>query len=159
MSYMDTQHTISLFHHCAIGKYKIRVRLFDFFVDGFFELFENSIKSFMNDNKISAESDIISAESGVISASRDLYLIGFIHWLENFSPPAVIEKNVIRTIELIGIQNLSDRHWSLFHNWIQQITKNVELEKSDIPVIKRFRETHSWFVSNFVLTSIQYLFQ
>jgi len=66
---------------------------------------------------------------------------------------------MIKTIEEIGIHNLSDRHWTLFHNWIQQITQNVDLEESDIPVIKRYRETHSWFISNFVLTSVQFLFQ
>jgi len=152
MSYLDTQHTISLFHHCAIGKHNIRYKLFDFFVEGFFELYENSISSYRkiirnNENKINQ------------TESDQSFLIGFINWLENFSPPAVIEKNMIRTIEYLGIDNLSDRHWTLFHDWIQQITKNVDLEESDIPVIKRFRVTHSWFISNFVLNSIQYLFQ
>jgi len=85
MSYLDTQHTITLFHNCAIGKYKIRDKLFDFFVQGFFELFETALATYV-------KTSINIPETESQNLKSDNYLIGFIHWLENFSPPALIEK-------------------------------------------------------------------
>jgi len=133
-SFFDTQFTVKILHESAIGNYQIKIKLFDVFVEGFFEIYETAMKEgageFLTNNSNHDNND----------SARDAFLVGFVNWLENYCPPATIEANLIGFIRNLGVK-MTDQQLNKFQAWEDEIRKKIDFENCNIPVLGRFRET------------------
>eukprot|EP01123_Difflugia_compressa_P002350 TRINITY_DN13050_c0_g1_i1.p1 TRINITY_DN13050_c0_g1~~TRINITY_DN13050_c0_g1_i1.p1 ORF type:complete len:177 (+),score=37.80 TRINITY_DN13050_c0_g1_i1:223-753(+) len=145
MCYIGTQFCLKIFHECATGEMSIKQKLFEVYIEGFFELYETATQ-----DAIQMDTSHCSSKAVV---ERDAFLVGLINWLENYCPPAVIEKNMIKLITHLGIDTIRDNHFVKFKQWAQEIHQNVDFKslQNQIPVLERFKDTHNWFFYTFVV--------
>jgi len=120
--------TAQLFHDSIMGIQDITSIMLEHNMEGFLRSFETHVK---------------------IEEEKDDVIVPFVTWLENHWPPPVVEGNIIKVLEIVGVTKLSPNVRQQFINMVKGIKKKVDFQECGIPVVQRFEAAVLWLETAF----------
>eukprot|EP00026_Physarum_polycephalum_P007545 Phypoly_transcript_07608.p1 GENE.Phypoly_transcript_07608~~Phypoly_transcript_07608.p1 ORF type:complete len:489 (+),score=87.92 Phypoly_transcript_07608:79-1545(+) len=128
-SLTEPKMTADLFHDCIVGARDIITSLLEHNMEGFLQSFEENVEK---------------------SELKDVWIVPFISWLEMYWPPPVVESNIVKVLQTLGVSKLSANTRSKFLRMAKTIRTGVgNFSECGIPVVQRFEAILQWLELEF----------
>jgi len=127
-SLQEPQLTARLFHDSVMGVHDIITRLLEHNMEGFLCSFEEHVEK---------------------SELNDVWIVPFISWLEVYWPPPVVEANIVKVLEAVGVSKLSPATRQKFMRMVKKIRESVDFGGCGVPVVQRFEAVVLWMEGAF----------
>jgi hypothetical protein len=128
-SLTEPKMTADLFHDCILGVRDIITSLLEHNMEGFLSSFEEYVEK---------------------SELKDVWLVPFISWLEMYWPPPVVEANIIKVLQVLGVSKLSPSTRLKFLRMANTVREGVgDFSECGIPVVQRFEVILQWLEMEF----------